>query len=412
MVLKTLINPTQRLTSRLFSLGLILFFLGFVGVFSSYQAESEAQKKAPTEREKAATRKKLEAKTRSVNTKLRALTAKKNALLRKAGQVNSQIVVGQRNLEKTQSKLRSHQRQLRNTRIRLTTLAEDIDQTIGDQTRLNSEAKQRIRTLYMGGRVNMLQMLMGADDISTFLDRLYYKQRLVAHDKRVLEELAQRDKELRRQKTSLARQKIYAEQSFKSIQGLELSYKEQVARNKLRKRKLLKDAKYYEQSEKELLRQSKKLESEIMKLTKKDRKAKVKITGVTGQFSWPIRGRISSGFGMRRHPIARRRRMHTGLDIAAPRGAPVKASDGGKVIQVKWRGGYGKVVVINHGSRNGKNHTTLYAHLSKQLVRTGQIVKKGHVIGKVGTTGSSTGPHLHFEIRVNGKPVNPRPYLK
>ncbi len=416
MALKPLDNWVSRRCRRSLSLGLLLALGFFASIFTPTLEwagiPAQAQEKKSTKDKEKEVREKLEAQTHSVNTKLRALRAQKNAKIREARQVNSKIVAVERNLDQTRSKLRSQQWQLRNARMRLTTLTEDIDKAVGERTRLYQEARQRVRTLYMGGRVNMLQVLMGADDISTFLDRLYYKQRLVAHDKRVLEALSWKEKELRQQREALSRQKVYVEENFKNKQKLEFSLKDQIARNKLWKQKLLKDAKYYEQSEKELLKQSKKLESEIMKLTKKDRKAKIKISGVTGHYSWPVKGRISSGFGMRRHPIARRRRMHTGLDIAKGCGVPVKAADGGKVIQVKWRGGYGKVVVINHGSRGGKNHSTLYAHLSSQSVKTGQTVSQGQVVGRIGTTGNSTGCHLHFEVRLNGKPVNPQSYLR
>lgn len=103
--------------------------------------------------------------------------------------------------------------------------------------------------------------------------------------------------------------------------------------------------------------------------------------------------------------------MHTGLDLAKPRNTPVKAADSGRVIQAGWRGGYGKVVMINHGNKNGKNIVSLYAHLNSWHVSKGQSVTKGQVIGKVGSTGYSTGPHLHFEVRENGRPVNPKKYL-
>lgn len=122
----------------------------------------------------------------------------------------------------------------------------------------------------------------------------------------------------------------------------------------------------------------------------------------TGTFSTPTRGTITSRFGYRWG------RNHDGLDIAAPVGTPVKAADGGEVIFAGTSGGYGKMIRIDHGA----GFVTYYGHLSKINVKVGEKVYKGQVIGAVGNTGNSTGPHLHFEIRKNGNPVNPSNYLK
>ena len=118
-------------------------------------------------------------------------------------------------------------------------------------------------------------------------------------------------------------------------------------------------------------------------------------------------GGVGSVFGMRLHPIFHVWRMHTGWDFHAGYGESIRAVAAGTVVSAGWQGGYGQVVVISHGG----GLSTLYAHQSKMLVGAGQKVVKGQVIGKVGSTGYSTGPHLHFEVRVNGSPVNPGGYL-
>lgn len=122
---------------------------------------------------------------------------------------------------------------------------------------------------------------------------------------------------------------------------------------------------------------------------------------------WPVRGRISSSFGYRIHPLRFRRIFHEGIDIAVPTGSSVKAAASGKVIFAGNRSGYGKTIIINHGS----GLQTLYAHNSKLHVKAGQWVEKGQLICSSGNTGSSTGPHLHFEVRENGRPKNPLDYL-
>lgn len=128
----------------------------------------------------------------------------------------------------------------------------------------------------------------------------------------------------------------------------------------------------------------------------------------SGKFRWPIAGRISSPYGWRRNPFSKRRVLHAGIDISAPRGRGIMAAADGRVVHSGWMGGYGYTVVIQHSG----GFSTLYAHCSRLVVRRGAVVKRGQLIARVGSTGRSTGNHLHFEIRRNGKPVNPIRYLR
>lgn len=129
----------------------------------------------------------------------------------------------------------------------------------------------------------------------------------------------------------------------------------------------------------------------------------------TGILDWPIPGApITSGYGPRRHPIFGDERMHTGVDFGASAGTPIRAAADGVVVVAGERGGYGLTVVIDHGD----NLATLYAHQSGLAVGEGERVRRGQVIGAVGATGFATGPHLHFEVRVRGNPVDPVPWLR
>jgi murein DD-endopeptidase MepM/ murein hydrolase activator NlpD len=126
-----------------------------------------------------------------------------------------------------------------------------------------------------------------------------------------------------------------------------------------------------------------------------------------GYFSWPIIGIITSPFGWRENPFGGGPEFHQGLDIAAPLGTTVKAAAAGTVIMAQWYGGYGNYILID----NGNHYSTGYGHLSAIYVTRGQYVQRGQAIGAVGSTGYSTGPHLHFEVRIDGKPVDPAPRL-
>jgi murein DD-endopeptidase MepM/ murein hydrolase activator NlpD len=125
-------------------------------------------------------------------------------------------------------------------------------------------------------------------------------------------------------------------------------------------------------------------------------------------FGWPVVGKISSSFGWRKDPVRGGRDFHTGLDIRAPRGRQIVASQGGKVVHSGWMGGYGKTIVISHSG----GVTTLYAHCSSLLVKAGANVKRGQKIALIGSTGRSTGNHVHFEVRKSGTPMNPLKYIK
>jgi murein DD-endopeptidase MepM/ murein hydrolase activator NlpD len=122
---------------------------------------------------------------------------------------------------------------------------------------------------------------------------------------------------------------------------------------------------------------------------------------------WPVFGRLMSTYGSRMDPFSHEGSFHSGVDLQAPMGTPVKASADGVVSSAGWSGGYGKLVVIDHG--NGMQ--TMYAHLSRIYTVPGQDVRQGQVIGFSGSTGRATAPHLHYEVRVGGTPINPYPYL-
>lgn len=124
-------------------------------------------------------------------------------------------------------------------------------------------------------------------------------------------------------------------------------------------------------------------------------------------FQWPINAPMTSPYGYRVHPVYGTRRLHAGIDLGAPRGTPIAASNDGTVIFAGVQGGYGNTVILDHGA----GITTLYAHLTSFGVAQGAVVSRGDIVGYVGRTGTATGNHLHFEVRVNGGPVNPVNYL-
>jgi murein DD-endopeptidase MepM/ murein hydrolase activator NlpD len=123
---------------------------------------------------------------------------------------------------------------------------------------------------------------------------------------------------------------------------------------------------------------------------------------------WPVSGRLMGGYGVRSDPFSGEGAMHTGVDISAPQGTPVRATADGIVLHAGWNGGYGRCVIVDHGN----NYQTWYAHLSRMDVIEGEEIRQGEMLGAVGTSGRSTGAHLHYEVRIGTTPVNPYRFLQ
>ncbi len=176
------------------------------------------------------------------------------------------------------------------------------------------------------------------------------------------------------------------------------------------KKKLDLETSNLQQDKKEILNQLDKLDELSKEIEETIKKNQLDIEYIGGEMSWPAPEyyQITSLYGWRTHPIWKDTRMHTGMDIRTPSGAKIVAVNSGQVQYSGRLDGYGNVVIIDHGGKI----TTLYAHNSELLVKEGQWVKKGQAIAKAGSTGYSTGPHLHFEVRENGKHVNPYPWVK
>lgn len=336
---------------------------------------------------------------------------KKYEKMRAAQHMSQNIVFNQQRLESEKRSLQFHQQRLGETKTELVYLDNRLDSTMGDAMRLSGDAGKRLRNLYMGERLSMLQMILEANDLSTLLDRIYYKQKMMAQDKRLLESLRDKVQELNSLKGQVARKKIMLGQTIATIQVKNMEIQRSIEIDKSLREKYQHDAAFYDRAESELLAESSSITSQIRALMSARRTSFQVVRNSTGSFMWPISGHINSGFGYRYHPIHHRTILHTGLDIGGPNHGAIHAADGGQVIWAGWKGGYGKAIMINHGNKNGRNLITLYGHMSALAVSAGQNVDKGQTIGYEGSTGYSTGPHLHFEVRVDGAPVNPMSYL-
>lgn len=318
----------------------------------------------------------------------------------------NKMIRNQQKLEKNERALQNSQSQYYKTKSRLASLEFQLAQSQADFLRNENISKQRIRQIYKKERAGMLVYILSSGDVNTFLDRLYYQNIIIKNDKRNIEITKQKAVRIARLKNQVENEKRLLSNSIEDMAAKRSQIKTAINNNAAMINKLKTDRAAFEKSERELARQSLIIEGMISKNTKSG-----SVKAATGAMLRPCGGRITSYFGYRNHPIYKTRIFHSGVDIGAPMGTPIKAANSGKVIYSGWYSGYGKVVIIDHGNMNGKPTTTLYAHQSRIAVSNGQTVSRGSVIGYVGSTGYSTGPHLHFEVRINGKPTNPLNYI-
>ena len=312
----------------------------------------------------------------------------------------------QNQLERNQNKLEVSKKQYSIKQARINELQSELTLTINDYIQSQNNAKERVVSIYKHQNANLLLFLLSSTDLNYFLDRVYYQNLITKQDKAELDELRAKSKKIKLLKTNLEQEKKNLSNLIATMNRQNTTIQRAINTNESIINKYKHDRIAYEKAEKELAKQSQSISAMISKTTSNS------TVKVTTAFDLPLHGRFSSPFGWRTHPIFKTKTFHSGQDIAAPMGTPIKAANSGKVIYSGWYGGYGKVVIIDHGNFNGQPLSTLYAHMSRQKVSVGQQVAKGQVIGLVGSTGYSTGPHCHFEVRVNGKPVNPLAYVK
>jgi murein DD-endopeptidase MepM/ murein hydrolase activator NlpD len=313
------------------------------------------------------------------------------------------------NLDKINDKLGTTQKQIGMVQNQLSLTQNQLQQLQNQIVRRKSVLGKRLSAIYKYGYQSYLEALFQARDYGEFVSRFEMVGRYVRADLSVLKNIQEEQNEVAKKQEEIAKQHQELEQQKNAYSQLQVTAKTEHSRwlsrvqDQQRELSMIQnDRRSLEKALDELEDLSRSMESQIRGMQNKNKTA----LG-TGQYVWPTRGRITSYFGYRIHPILRTRRYHSGIDIAAPYGQPIVAADSGVVIFAATNGGYGKMIAIDHGN----SISTVYAHCSTLLVTVGQNVTKGQLIAKIGSTGLSTGPHCHFEVRKNGVPVDPTSYL-
>ena len=318
----------------------------------------------------------------------------------------NKLYKNQRNLERTEQTLNENKAQYQSAQEELVSLESKLQKLTSDYKALQNATNKRIVQIFKTKRKSYVEFLLSSKNVNNFLDRLYFENIVMKQDRDNIRKMQRQTRKIIEVKRQIEMQKRYLASSIKSIDREQKNIQDAISQNEKMIYKLKTDRATWEKAERDLARQSREIAEMINKQTVKSEKSQQKIS-VSGGFIRPVGGPVTSPFGWRVHPIFKRKIFHSGVDLGMPMNASVKAANSGKVIFVGWYGGYGKVVIIDHGRINGVPTTTLYAHLNSYRVSVGSTVVKGQVIANVGTTGYSTGPHLHFEVRQNGNPTNP-----
>jgi len=278
---------------------------------------------------------------------------------------------------------------------------------------------KRVRDIYINGRLSYLDVVIGSKDFSDFANRLEVLKRIIDSDINLISEIKKERAQIEVHKKKLEEDRAKLVELEKAALAKQAEIEQKKAERNVVLQKAQNDRAVAMQAIEELNASS----AQISAMLKERQAARAAAAAAaaqsagqgssytwvqgTGQLGWPVSGEITSPYGYRVHPIWGTTIYHSGIDIGVDEGTPVHAADSGVIVWSGWMGGYGYAVVIDHG--NGLS--TLYGHNSELAVDEGQSVSKGQVVAYAGSTGNSTGPHVHFEVRENGDPVDPMGYL-
>ena len=347
-----------------------------------------------------------------------------------AAKADAETVIGS-----VSEQLRQIEEQLRQATAELGTIIEQrvaVENDITLNERQLAEAQKRlegresvfykrVRDIYINGRLSYLDVVIGSKDFSDFANRLEVLKRIIDSDITLINEIKKERAEIEAHK-----QKLEADRAkLVELEKAALAKQAEIEQKKAERNVVLQKAQNDRATAMQAIEELNASSAQVSAMLKERQAARAAAAAAaaaqssggqgasdnwvqgTGQLGWPVSGEITSPYGYRVHPIWGTTIYHSGIDIGVDEGTPVHAADGGVVVWSGWMGGYGYAVVIDHG--NGLS--TLYGHNSELAVDEGQSVAKGQVISYAGSTGNSTGPHVHFEVRVNGDPVDPMGYL-
>lgn len=418
-------------------INILLCFITFLPALSPAQAQrrhgsgkkvSSHSVSAEEARAAAARKEQIRQHLASVKKHMHDVQVKLNVAKRKEHQITETIDVVQGRIDTTK-------KTLRRVNHRLTELTNLHVQAVARLTRTEDHLASRrgllaarLRENYMRRQATYAQVLLQSSSIHELLSRSYYVKKIVHSDASLVESIQTDVRTIQKDKRQLERQAAEERSLADQYEAQKASYADDLGKKQTLLASVQEVREEAQDELDELESESNAMTSRIRALSEVLRQRQEAIrreaqrraksggkpltpdergaslpTVFHGHFIRPVPGRITSGFGMRYHPVLHVRKLHTGVDFGAPRGTPIHAAAAGVVLLAGYTRGYGNCVIIDHGG----GVATLYGHCSSLGVSEGQSVKQGAVIGRVGATGYATGPHLHFEVRRNGTPVQP-----
>lgn len=341
---------------------------------------------------------------------LNSLNSQKNQAQQELEGVQTELSETMKEIDKLTQSISENEEEVAKLNEQLTVLIKEIEETkkqLEETEELYNKEEEllekRLVTSYKSGGASYLDVLLNSSSLSDFISNYYYISKIAESDRELLERIESEKIKIQTTKEELEKKQNEYKEAKANIEKINIT---------LKNSRMIKDNYVAELSENEKSLQSKideydagiaSIEAEIRRAQAQNINSDLHYEG--GVMSWPLPGYsgTSSSFGYRYHPITGVWRMHTGLDIPAPAGTSIRAAEDGVVQTSTYNGSYGNYLLIYHGGTT----YTLYAHCSALYKLVGDTVTKGEVIAAVGTTGSSTGNHLHFEVRQNGTYINP-----
>ncbi|MBE3093960.1 MAG: peptidoglycan DD-metalloendopeptidase family protein [Actinobacteria bacterium] len=321
--------------------------------------------------------------------------------IKQVNQVEGNLIKALAELDDVSTKLADKKREVDKITIELVIKGKELADLEKELTGKTSLLNDRMAEIYKKKNYNLIELLFETDSFIKLFSKFKLMNLLAKQDLEIMqdikfkrdstinikENIAELKSKEKSEKEKLEKLVSDAEQKKKEVEGIYTEKKSLLSQTRANKKALIAMEKQLEAKEAEI---TKKLEA-------------LRYGNAPGKLTFPTKGILTSGFGNRISPISGTMRFHAGIDIGSDSGTPVVAAASGEVVQAGYMGGYGYAVIIYHGG----GLSTVYGHLSKFAVSTGQKVQRNQIIGYVGSTGYATGPHLHFEVRINGALQNP-----